>query len=79
MTLARPRGSARRLTVLLAVLVVTGPLTGIVAASADATTPATAAEADVDAGTATAGNVATLEVRLPDGTDAATSRSGTGT
>ena len=72
MTPARPRGSARRLTVLLAVLVVTGPLTGIVAASADATTPATAAEADVDAGTATAGNVATIEVWLPDGTDAAT-------
>lgn len=78
MTPPRPRGTARRLTVLLALLVVTGPLTGVVAASADATTPATAAGADVDAGTVTAGNVATIEVQLPDGTDAATLSVGDG-
>ena len=53
-------------------LAVTGPLTGLVAAGTGATAPATAAGADVDAGTVTEGNVAAIEVRLPDGTDAAT-------
>ena len=72
MTPVRRRRVARHLAALFAVLAVTGPLTGLVAACTGATAPATAAGADVDAGTVTEGNVATIEVLLPDGTDDAT-------
>lgn len=67
MTTARGR-TVRHLTAVLAVLAVTGPLTGLAVAGAGAT----GVEADVDAGTVVEGNVATIDVRLPDGTDTAT-------
>jgi hypothetical protein len=67
------------LAAVVAVLAVTGPLAGVAAASAGGTAPSaggpapiTADEADVDAGTVTAGNVATIDVRLPDGVETAT-------
>ena len=60
------------LAAVVAVLAVTGPLAGVAAASAGGTAPVTADEADVDAGTVTAGNVATIDVRLPEGVETAT-------
>jgi hypothetical protein len=64
----RRRGAIRCLAALLAVLAVTGPLTGFAAAN----TATSATDADVDAGTVTAGNIAVIKVQLPDGTEAAT-------
>jgi len=60
------------LAAVVAVLAVTGPLAGVTAASVGPTGPVTADDGDVDAGTVTAGNVATIDVRLPDGVETAT-------
>jgi len=67
---ARRRGAVRSLAAIFAVLAVTAPLTGLGAAGA---APATAADgADVDGGSVTEDNVATIEVGLPEGVDSAT-------
>jgi hypothetical protein len=72
-TALRRRGVRRVLVALVAVVAVTGPLAGTALAASGASVPTTAADgADVDAGPVTAGNVATVEVQLPDGTDTAT-------
>jgi len=72
-TAVRRRGVRRVLAAFLAVVVVTSPFAGAALAASGATaSTAGAAGADVDAGPVTAGNVATIEVQLPDGTDTAT-------
>lgn len=60
------------LAAVVAVLAATSPIAGVAAASVGGTAPATTDDADVDAGVVTEGNVATIDVRLPEGVDSAT-------